>query len=200
MARLLSTPSCQRSPTCGSRRRKHRKGKADYYEGVCCRRLFLDARRPNHLRQPGWQSYAVNQDGSGRTLLTPDDRFNSDPSVCGDGRYIVYAAYREQKQGIWRMSADGSNPIRIADETFAVGPQCSPDGKWVVYLRGPSWTPVKVPITGAKPPEVLAQDFGFEIGFGYPLRISPDGKRIMYLASPEPLRTPVLPPHPIHIN
>jgi len=128
--------------------------------------------------------YVVNQDGSGRTRLTPDDSSNWDPSVCGDGRYIVYAAYREQKRGIWRMSADGSNPIRIADETFAIRPQCSPDGKWVVYVRGPSWTPVKVPITGAKPPEVLAQDF--ENGFGNPLRISPDGKRIMYLASPQP--------------
>ena len=136
--------------------------------------------------------YAVNQDGSGRTLLTPDHRFNWDPSVCGDGRYIVYAAYREQKQGIWRMSVDGSNPIRIADETLAIGPQCSPDGKWVVYVRGPSWVPVKVPITGAKPPEVLAQDFDFEIG-GNPLRISPDGKRIMYLASPEPPANPSSP-------
>jgi Tol biopolymer transport system component len=122
--------------------------------------------------------YAVNQDGSGRIRLTPDGSPNWDPSVCGDGRYIVYAAYREQKRGIWRMSADGSNPIRIADETFAIGPQCSPDGKWVVYVRGPSWTPVKVPITGAKPPEVFAQDFGS--GFYYLLRISPDGKRIMY--------------------
>ncbi len=135
--------------------------------------------------------YAVNQDGSGRIRLTPDDSSNWDPSVCGDGRYIVYAAYREQKRGIWRMSADGSNPIRIADETFAIRPQCSPDGKWVVYVRGPSWTPVKVPITGAKPPEVLAQDF--ENGFGNPLRISPDGKRIMYLASPEPPENPSSP-------
>ena len=135
--------------------------------------------------------YAVNQDGSGRTRLTPDNSPNWDPSVCGDGRYIVYAAYREQKRGIWRMSADGSNPIRIADETFAIGPQCSPDGKWVVYVRGPSWIPVKVPITGAKPPEVLAQDF--YIGFSYVLRISPDGKRIMYLASPEPPENPSSP-------
>jgi Tol biopolymer transport system component/DNA-binding winged helix-turn-helix (wHTH) protein len=135
--------------------------------------------------------YRVNQDGRGRTRLTPDDSPNSDPSVCGDGRYIVYAAYREQKLGIWRMSADGSNPIRIADETFAIRPQCSPDGKWVVYVRGPSWTPVKVPITGAKPPEVLAQDF--YIGLNYLLRISPDGKRIMYLASPEPPENPSSP-------
>ena len=107
--------------------------------------------------------YAVNQDGSGRTRLTPDDNPNWDPSVCGYGRYIVYAAYHEQKRGIWRMNADGSNPIRIADETFAISPQCFPDGKWVVYVRGPSWTPVKVPITAGKAPEVFAQDF--EVGF-----------------------------------
>ena len=121
------------------------------------------------------------------------------PSVCGDGRYIVYAAYREQKRGIWRMSADGSNPIRIADETLAVGPQCSPDGKWVVYLRGPTWTPVKVPITGAKPPEVLAQDF--EFGDLAILSESPRTESESCI-SPRPnlLRTPVLPPHPIHIN
>ena len=58
-------------------------------------------------------------------------------------------------------------------------------------MQGPSWTPVKVPITGAKPPEVLLQDF--EVGFGYPPRISPDGKRIMYLASPEPPENPSSP-------
>ena len=93
------------------------------------------------------------------------------------------------------MDADGSNPIRIADETFANGPQCSPDGKWVVYVRGPSWTPVRVPITGAKPPEVLAQDWslpvlGIVVGLSVFYRISPDGKRIMYLASPEPPENP----------
>ena len=54
--------------------------------------------------------YAVNQDGSGRTRLTPDDSHNWRPSVCGDGRYIVYAAYREQKRGIWRMECRWLKP------------------------------------------------------------------------------------------
>jgi len=122
----------------------------------------------------------VDQEGDrGKTSKKTDNK----QQAAND---LVYAAYREQKRGIWRMSADGSNPIRIADETLAVDPQCSPDGKWVVYLRGPSWTPVKVPITGAKPPELLAQG-------GYFLRISPDGKRIMYLASPEPPENPSSP-------
>lgn len=111
-------------------------------------------------------------------MLTPNEHANWDPSVCGDGRYIVYSAYREQKRGIWRMDADGSNPTRIADETSATAPQCSPDGKWVVYLRGPSWTPVRVAITGSKPAEVLVHDFALSCG------ISPDGKLIAYLASP----------------
>ena len=123
--------------------------------------------------------FAINPDGGGRTLLTPDHRPNWDPSVCGDGRYIVYSAYREQKRGIWRMDADGSNPIRIADEMFAISPQCSPDGKWVVYLQGPSFIPVRVNITGEKPPETLSQDSA--LGSGASLRISPDGKRIVYL-------------------
>jgi Tol biopolymer transport system component len=133
--------------------------------------------------------FAVSQEGSGRTPLTPNERLNGAPSVCGDGRYIVYASYREQRRGIWRMDADGANPIRIADETMAQGPQCSPDGKWVVYLQGSSQTPVRVPITGEKLPEVLVRDsvaesFTSFINIENSVAISPDGKLIAYLTSP----------------
>jgi WD40 repeat protein len=101
---------------------------------------------------------SIKPDGSGRTLLTSNQQLNSSPSVCGDGRYVVFTSYREQKQGIWRMDADGSNPVRIADETLAQGPLCSPDGKWVVYLRGPEWFPMRVPIGGEKPAQMVVQD------------------------------------------
>jgi Tol biopolymer transport system component len=134
----------------------------------------------------------VNPDGSGHTLLTPDERPNWDPSACGDGRYIVYAADREQKTGVWRMDPDGSNPIRIADETLASGPRCSPDGNWVVYLRSPSWNPLRIPITGEKPPQMITQDhvtYGFrELSLSsnlFSIEISPDGKRIAYLTPPK---------------
>jgi Tol biopolymer transport system component len=120
---------------------------------------------------------------SARTLLLPNDHAIWDPSVCGDGRYIVYSAHREQRVGIWRMDADASNPIRIADETVAMSPQCSPDGKWVIYLRGDSLTPTRVTITGQKAPETIAQIKAVWIG-DVP-SFSPDGKRIAYLGSPD---------------
>jgi hypothetical protein len=62
------------------------------------------------------------------------------------------------------MDADGSNPIRIADETVAMSPQCSPDGKWVIYLQGASLFPMRVTITGEKPPEVIAKSQATYIG------------------------------------
>jgi serine/threonine protein kinase/Tol biopolymer transport system component len=130
-----------------------------------------------------------NSDGSVRTLLMPNDQAISDPSFCGDGRYIVYSTYQAQKVGVWRMDADGSSPIRIADETVATFPQCSPDGKWVIYLRGDSVTPMRVTITGEKPPEPIAQSRA--VWIGDVLAFSPDGKRIAYLAAPE---SPVINP------
>jgi Tol biopolymer transport system component len=49
---------------------------------------------------------------------------------------------------------------------------------------------------------VLAHDFDFEMSFGYPLRISPDGKRIMYLASPKAPSDPgsPSPPNPYQLK
>jgi len=105
----------------------------------------------------GENTLCLNPDGSGRTQLTSSDHTSWDPSVCGDGRYIVYSAYQEQKAGIWVIDADGGNPTRIADETCATSPQCSKDGNWVIYLQGPSWTLMRVIITGEKPSEVLTK-------------------------------------------
>ena len=131
----------------------------------------------------------LNSDGSGRTTLTPSDPAIGNPSACGDGRYIVYSTYREQKVGIWRMDADGSNPIRIADEPIATSPQCSPDGKWVIYVQVPSLTLMRVTITGEKPPETIANvPAAWELDV---LAISPEGKRIAYVAAPG---TPVVNP------
>ena len=123
----------------------------------------------------------LSSDGNTRTLLTSSENAIWNPFLCPDGRYIVYSAYRDQKVGLWRMEADGSNPIRIADETVAPFPQCSPDTQWVIYLRRTSL--MRVTITGEKSPEPIGKNSA--VYYGNVLAFSPDGKRIAYLAPPE---------------
>jgi len=83
------------------------------------------------------------------------------------------------------MDADGSNPVRLADETFDFSPQCSPDGKWVVYRQGASMTMLQLPVSGEKPPQVVAQDSPYST-----LQISPDGELIAYLVVPSAISKP----------
>ena len=63
-----------------------------------------------------------------------DDQVDRDPSISGDGRYIVFSSNRSGGAfHIWRMDASGANQVRLtygSDEQF---PHCSPDGDWVVY-------------------------------------------------------------------
>lgn len=125
----------------------------------------------------------LDSDGSLRAVSTPNDGAIGNPSVCGDGRHIVYSTFGEQKAGIWRMEADGSNPIRIANETLATSSQCSPDGKWVIYVQVASLNLMRVAITGEKPPETIANvpaAWMLDV-----LAFSPDGERIAYVAAPE---------------
>ena len=90
------------------------------------------------------------------------------------------------------MDADGSNPVPLTDETFAYSPQCSPDGKWVVYHQGASMSILQVPVSGEKPPQEVTQDSIYSS-----LQLSPDGKLIAYLALPsanfKPIQIKVIP-------
>ena len=131
----------------------------------------------------------LNSDRSARTLLTPNDHAIGDPSVCGDGRYVVYSTYREQKAGIWRMDADGSNPIRIADERrryvttmfagWKVGNLCPGS-----FLDSDACDDHGREASGSdcESPAAWMLDV---------LAFSPEGKRIAYVAAPE---TPVVNP------
>jgi len=74
--------------------------------------------------------WLMNADGSERNVLVPQAHNLFAVSTCGD-RYVVYDSYREGKIELWRVDADGSNGVKLADD---VGHSiCSPDGKWIFY-------------------------------------------------------------------
>ena len=113
----------------------------------------------------------VRADGSNQMLLTPNERSNYWPEACGDGRFVVFASYRNEKVNVWRMDADGSNPTQLTNEGFASLPTCSPDGKWVVYARLNDMSVWRIPIQGGTPTQLRIQNRSSPLA-----QVSPDGK------------------------
>jgi len=120
---------------------------------------------------------ALRADGSNPTLLAPGEGNNYLPAVCGDGRYVVYQAFRNEKVNVWRMEPDGSNPTQMTDEGYAGFPTCSPDGKWVLYDLAGDASLGRIPVQGGAPTLLKTQ------GRNSPrAQISPDGKLLAYTA------------------
>jgi TolB protein len=131
--------------------------------------------------------FSVQEDGSNRTLLTPGAHDNGSPATCADGRFIVFHAYRNEKFNVWRMDADGSNPAQITNEALAGSPECSGDGKWVLYGRGNDLTMWQVPIQGGPPTQVAVPNSA-----GRTPRISPDGELLAYVAFGATMSSPAV--------
>ena len=121
--------------------------------------------------------WIMNGDGGNAKQLTSDSGVNDDPMISPDGRYIVFGSNRAGVSNIWRMNSDGSSPVRLTSGSGEKYPQCSPDGKWVVYNSVASdqdlYAVWKVPIEGGEPARLT------DSNTHYPA-ISPDGTRIAY--------------------
>jgi serine/threonine protein kinase/Tol biopolymer transport system component len=121
--------------------------------------------------------FAARADGSNQTLLTPNERSNYFPVACGDGRFLVFQAYRNEKINVWRMESDGSNPTQLTNQAFASFPTCSPDGKWVLYGLSSDMSVWRIPIDGGTPTQLKIQNRNSPRA-----QVSPDGKLLAYIA------------------
>ena len=133
-------------------------------------------------RTAGFDIESIPAAGGNRTLLTPNTHHNFSPSACGDGRTIVYQASVEGRLNIWRMDADGSNITRLTNGAYEYGPECSPDGKWLVYAS--TNYIYRLPIEGGTPARLADNNFAGGA------RISPDGKYVAYLARGATISSP----------
>jgi Tol biopolymer transport system component len=118
----------------------------------------------------------IQSDGSNRTLLTPDQHQNYAPAACGDGRSIVFISIRGQEQDIWRMDPDGSNAVQLTRGEPAALPECSPDGKWILYYQGVEPGARRMSLEGG-----AASEIRLPKAAGGLVRISPDGARLAYI-------------------
>ncbi len=109
-------------------------------------------------------------------------------SSCGDGRHFVFSMGRGQdSSSIWRADMDGSNLTQLSTGKVAVHPNCSPDGKFVVYVdvAGNSTHVMRVSIDGGTPTTVSKEEL-------FAPAISPDGKSLASAYQPEPGKHPNL--------
>jgi DNA-binding winged helix-turn-helix (wHTH) protein/Tol biopolymer transport system component len=108
--------------------------------------------------------WTLKADGSDPKKKTPDGICSLSPdsvgpSVSPDGRYIFFSCVSPgnggygSRRGICRMEKDGANLKTLTAENSPDDPQCTPDGRWVVYAA-PSptkWSVLwKMPIEGGE--------------------------------------------------
>jgi Tol biopolymer transport system component len=77
--------------------------------------------------------WLMNSDGTLLRQLTSDPGIGSIPSVCADGRYILYQSNRGGGLNIWRANPEGENPTQLTHGGLDQYPSCAPDGRWLTF-------------------------------------------------------------------
>jgi serine/threonine protein kinase/Tol biopolymer transport system component len=104
-------------------------------------------------------------------------------SPCGTEYVIFPWVFHDETNsvGIWRVNADGSQPLKLAENRFDMFPVCAAKDNWVFYVADVKhlW---RVPLDGSRKPEPIPGS-GVAGAFlaGRGMGISPDGKTLAYL-------------------
>ena len=120
--------------------------------------------------------YSIASDGTNPTLIAGSDRNIGSAWGCGDGKHVVYQKLENDQTSLWRMDANGSNPVQLTSDRNIVVPACSPDGQWITYLDFGTIHPFLVSINGGTPSK-LDTPLGGPQGYSF---ISPDGQSLLF--------------------
>lgn len=119
---------------------------------------------------------AISPDGSNLHDVSVTAGTPVYPTMCGDGQHMVFSiAARERvfSVSLWRSDLDGANWKQMTNGPLDVWPNCSPDGKFVVYADASAGMPTlkKVGIDGGASITLSNETLFFPV-------ISPDGSTI----------------------
>jgi TolB protein len=126
----------------------------------------------------GSNLWLMDADGSGRRQLTADAQVTH-RGLCTspDGKHVVFVSWRGGKQNLWRLAIEDGSLKRLTNGDGEGHPNCSPDGRWVIYQNGLGVgkpTLWRVALSGGAP-EQLVETFATKPA------MSQDGERIAYI-------------------
>ena len=86
-------------------------------------------------RDGQYDIYTISVNGGPETQLTNEPGLDDGPEYAPSGEHIWFNSVRSGLMQIWRMAADGTNPMHIVkEEANCWFPHVSPDGQWVAYI------------------------------------------------------------------
>jgi TolB protein len=124
----------------------------------------------------------INVDGKEEKTLSTNDAMNYQAAFSPDNQQIVFGSSRNRVGGIWRMNADGTNPIQLtkSENSLDSKPLVLPDNKTVVFERRlPDMnkaTLMKISTEGGEPAPLFSENAYMETS----PRLSADGKHFAY--------------------
>jgi serine/threonine protein kinase/Tol biopolymer transport system component len=119
--------------------------------------------------------YSADFDGGNRTLVASSERNIQFATGCGDGKHVVYASTRGAESDIWRMDADGSNPVQLTHQRPALLPICAPDGLSLLFDYADGFKTWRMGIDGTNLTELPLANQSSPFAF-----LSPDNKLVLY--------------------
>ena len=139
----------------------------------------------------GMEIWTASADGTGaRQLTRGPGRWQGSPSFAPDSRQVAFDSRHEDGSfSIFVVDADGGMPRRLTTEAGDENrPVWSPDGRWIYYTSDQKagrnvW---RIPAGGGRPEQLTTG------GSGYQVRVSPDGRELLYSAQAEGGITPLL--------
>lgn len=146
-------------------------------------------------RNGKYDIYAADVNTMEETRLTDTAGLDDGSEYSPDGRYIYFNSDRTGAMQIWRMNADGSNPVQLTfDENFNDWfPHISPNGKWLLFMSyGTDVNPAShpfykqvtlrlMPAEGGEP-RIVAYLYGGQGTINVP-SWSPDSKKVAFISN-----------------
>ncbi len=126
--------------------------------------------------------FSSKDDGSDERQLTSGAKFNFEPRPTADGKFVVFSSNRSGYHNLWRIDADGKNPLQLTNFQNGLDNhlEISPDGKTVIFARqgtdGGKSVLMRVSIDGGEAAAVFPESQSSNL---FP-RLSADGKSLAY--------------------